>query len=319
MLGNFRAPTSRCREARELGECRAACSATARARGPRHARARGRRASTGASADAVQNVHAMRPEMRADYERALAHVAGDAAFAVRFERWFGELRARSSPSTAPTRASRRRGRPCSRRSRAAAAARPATCARSTTSARSRPTGCTASRPSATSRTPTGSPARCAGSASGSVPARARRRLPAPHAAAARAAGAERRRLRGRRLRRGRAGARDDGRPARARGRPARRRHGAVRRRGPQPHRARARVGPGGDGRRRAEARLLPHVRRPHRAGRLRARRCPRSSPTPRRGASPGCPSSTAGCGRRSTTTSGTSTGRTPRCSSRWPR
>jgi amylosucrase len=41
----------------------------------------------------VQNVHAMSPEARADYERALEHVAGDAAFAVRFERWFGELRA----------------------------------------------------------------------------------------------------------------------------------------------------------------------------------------------------------------------------------
>jgi amylosucrase len=41
----------------------------------------------------VQNVHAMSPETRADYERALGHVSGDAAFAVRFERWFGELRA----------------------------------------------------------------------------------------------------------------------------------------------------------------------------------------------------------------------------------
>src|SRR4051795_10533313 len=41
----------------------------------------------------VQNVHAMSPETRAEYERALASVAGDAAFAVRFERWFGELRA----------------------------------------------------------------------------------------------------------------------------------------------------------------------------------------------------------------------------------
>jgi amylosucrase len=40
----------------------------------------------------VQNVHAMRPEVRADYERALEHVSGDAAFAVRFERWFTELR-----------------------------------------------------------------------------------------------------------------------------------------------------------------------------------------------------------------------------------
>jgi amylosucrase len=40
----------------------------------------------------VQNVHAMPPEVRADYERALAHVQGDAAFAVRFERHFVELR-----------------------------------------------------------------------------------------------------------------------------------------------------------------------------------------------------------------------------------
>src|SRR3954454_15050771 len=34
----------------------------------------------------------MRPEVRADYERAVERVAGDAAFAVRLERWFGELR-----------------------------------------------------------------------------------------------------------------------------------------------------------------------------------------------------------------------------------
>ena len=40
----------------------------------------------------MQNVHAMRPEVRADYERALAHVAGDDAFATRFERFFTELR-----------------------------------------------------------------------------------------------------------------------------------------------------------------------------------------------------------------------------------
>jgi amylosucrase len=41
----------------------------------------------------VQNVHAMDPETRAGYERAVEHVGGDAAFVVRFERWFGELRA----------------------------------------------------------------------------------------------------------------------------------------------------------------------------------------------------------------------------------
>jgi amylosucrase len=41
----------------------------------------------------MQNVHAMNAAARADYECALEHVSGDAAFAVRFERWFGELRA----------------------------------------------------------------------------------------------------------------------------------------------------------------------------------------------------------------------------------
>ena len=40
----------------------------------------------------MQNVHAMRPEVRADYERALAHVRGDDVFATRFERFFTELR-----------------------------------------------------------------------------------------------------------------------------------------------------------------------------------------------------------------------------------
>jgi amylosucrase len=40
----------------------------------------------------VQNVHAMRAEVRADYEAALHVVDGDAAFAVRFERFFTELR-----------------------------------------------------------------------------------------------------------------------------------------------------------------------------------------------------------------------------------
>ena len=40
----------------------------------------------------VQNVHAMRAEVRADYEAALALVSGDDAFAVRFERFFTELR-----------------------------------------------------------------------------------------------------------------------------------------------------------------------------------------------------------------------------------
>ena len=40
----------------------------------------------------MQNVHAMRPEVRADYGRALEHVRGDEVFATRFERFFTELR-----------------------------------------------------------------------------------------------------------------------------------------------------------------------------------------------------------------------------------
>jgi amylosucrase len=40
----------------------------------------------------VQNVHAMRPEVRADFERARERLDGDAAFAVRLERFFTELR-----------------------------------------------------------------------------------------------------------------------------------------------------------------------------------------------------------------------------------
>ena len=40
----------------------------------------------------MQNVHAMRPEVRTDYERALEHVSGDDVFATRFERFFTELR-----------------------------------------------------------------------------------------------------------------------------------------------------------------------------------------------------------------------------------
>ena len=40
----------------------------------------------------MQNVHAMRPEVRADYDAALAVVDGDVSFGVRFERFFTELR-----------------------------------------------------------------------------------------------------------------------------------------------------------------------------------------------------------------------------------
>src|SRR3954452_8731712 len=40
----------------------------------------------------MQNVHAMRPEVRAEYEAARTRVGGSEAFAVRFERFFTELR-----------------------------------------------------------------------------------------------------------------------------------------------------------------------------------------------------------------------------------
>lgn len=40
----------------------------------------------------MQNVHVMRPEVRADYERARERAQGDEAFAVRLERFFTELR-----------------------------------------------------------------------------------------------------------------------------------------------------------------------------------------------------------------------------------
>ena len=40
----------------------------------------------------MQNVHAMRPEVREEHRRAQARVGGDAAFRVRFERFFTELR-----------------------------------------------------------------------------------------------------------------------------------------------------------------------------------------------------------------------------------
>ena len=40
----------------------------------------------------MQNVHAMRPEVRADYDNALGVVDGDVSFGVRFERFFTELR-----------------------------------------------------------------------------------------------------------------------------------------------------------------------------------------------------------------------------------
>ena len=59
------------------------------------------------------------------------------------------------------------------------------------------------------------------------------------------------------------------RPARPRHDAARRRHQPVPRPGAQPRGARARVGRGRPGRRRGQARLLPHLRRPRGARRLR--------------------------------------------------
>src|SRR3954468_219897 len=40
----------------------------------------------------MQNVHVMRPDVRAEFERACAHADGDAAFGLRLERFFTELR-----------------------------------------------------------------------------------------------------------------------------------------------------------------------------------------------------------------------------------
>ena len=98
----------------------------------------------------MQNVHAMRAEVRADYEAALAVVAGDDAFAVRFERFFTELR---DPLVALYGDDPRFAGAWERllrrdRARPPRSAR-ASCGCSTTSARSRPTGSSASRPSAT--------------------------------------------------------------------------------------------------------------------------------------------------------------------------
>ena len=214
------------RAARRPGGPRANCSSatTTRRRRPRSTArcGRGRRASTSGPTEPVQNVHAMRPEVRAEYERVRGRIDGDAAFGVRFERFFSELRDPLVPCTAQTSASRRSGRRCSTRSRPPP--RPGRELRVLDHEREitpdwlhreQAVGYVAyaDRFAGTLRA----------SASGSLPARARRRLPAPDAAAARAAGAQRRRLRGRRLRRGRARARDDGRPARPRGRPPRRR------------------------------------------------------------------------------------------------
>ena len=157
------------------------------------------------------------PEVRAESSEALERAGGDAAFARRLERFFTELRDPLVACTAPTSASRRRGRALLEADRA-------------TAGRARP-GAARARPRARDHAGLAAPRAggrlrhlrrplrrdAAGRArAAALPARARRHLPAPHAAAARAARAQRRRLRGRRLRRGRARAGHDGRPARAR-------------------------------------------------------------------------------------------------------
>ena len=173
----------------------------------------------------------MRPEVRAEYERARARLDGDDAFATRFERFFTELR---DPLVAlygdDPRFPAQFGALLDAMARAAAARDPELRRldheREITPdwlQREQAVGYVSyvDRFAGTlRRRPRAAP----------LPARARRHLPAPDAAAARAARAQRRRLRGRRLRRGRARAGHDGRPARARGRPARARDGAVRRR-----------------------------------------------------------------------------------------
>ncbi len=108
------------------------------------------RARTDLGSAGVQNVHAMRAEVRADYEAALA--AGRGRRRVR-----GALRALLHGAAGPAggavrrrcRGSRRRSRGCWRRSRRPRPGARASCGCSTTSARSRPTGFSASRPSAT--------------------------------------------------------------------------------------------------------------------------------------------------------------------------
>ena len=98
----------------------------------------------------VQNVHAMRAEVRADYEAALAWSQGDDAFAVRFERFFTELRDPLVALYGDDAAVRGRvGAAAARRSRRPPPSARASCGCSTTSARSRRTGSSASRRSAT--------------------------------------------------------------------------------------------------------------------------------------------------------------------------
>ena len=256
------------------------------------------------SSRAVQNVHAMRPEVREDYERGAARGSTATRPSTRgLSASSPSCATRSWPSTATTRASRRSGARCSRRSPRAAAARDAgVCARSTTSARSPRTGCSASRPSATSPTSTASRARCSGvrerlpylrelgvSYLHLMPLLHARPEPNDGGYAVLDYGAVEPAL----------GTMDDLRALAADLRAA----GialcvdVVLNHTAQEHPwARAALG-----RRRREARLLPDLPRPRGRPTPTRRRCPRSSPTSRRATSAGCPSSSAGCGRRSTT------------------
>ena len=249
--------------------------------------------------------------------RRSAHIGGDAAFRIALRALLHRAaRPARARSTATIRASRSSGARLLDAIARTAAARDRRAARARPRARDHP-GLAAARAGGRLRRlrrPLRRHARRRARAP-ALPARARRQLPAPDAAAARAAGAERRRLRGRRLRRGRACARHDGRPARAGRRAARRRHGAVHRPRAQPHRA-----PSTRGRRRrspATRERWPSTARSRTAPSPTptSARCPRSSPTPRpANFTWSSPRSAAGCGRRSTPTSGTSTTPTPRSS-----
>ena len=183
-----------------------------------------------------------------------------------------------------------------------------------------PTG-SSSRPRwATRPTPTASrgdgSARCRGA--DRPPARPRCHLPAPDAAAAAAVGARRRRVRRAGLPQRARGPRHRRRPARAGGPAARRGDQPLPRPGAQPRRPRARVGGTGAGRRAALPRLLPHLSRPYRTRRVGGDAAA-GVPGSRSGmASRGTRRRKAGSGRRSRTSSGTSTGRTRRCSRRSP-
>ena len=60
----------------------------------------------------MQNRHAMRPEVRAEFERAAADLGGDGAFQVRLERYFTELRDPLLALYGTIRASRTSGTGC---------------------------------------------------------------------------------------------------------------------------------------------------------------------------------------------------------------